>query len=67
MRPGKGRIDRGGSIIGEPSFEVTSQPQGKPRVLRSSPVKTATTPGALSASLFVMPIISACACGLRKT
>jgi len=37
--------------MGDPSFEFTSQPQGRPPICKSAPVKTATTPGAVLAFL----------------
>ena len=54
--------------IGVPSLDVISQPQGRPPIPASAtswPVKTATTPGALSASLVSIDVIRAWACGLR--
>ena len=59
----------GGSSIGEPSFELISQPQGRPPMpsaAMSSPVKTATTPAAAAAAAVSMPAIRALACGLRR-
>jgi hypothetical protein len=46
-----------------------SQPQGSPPTLAvatSSPVKIATTPGALSALSLRIVLIFACACGERR-
>ena len=59
----------GGSFIGEPSFELISQPQGRPPMpsaAKSAPVKTATTPGAAAAAFVSMPPSRALACGLRR-
>ncbi len=56
----------GGSIIGLPSFEVTSQPQERPPTCRPAPVKTAATPGAALAAAALMVPGSARAWGLRN-
>ncbi|MCY1224097.1 hypothetical protein D9M72_362420 [compost metagenome] len=59
----------GGSFIGEPSMLWISQPQGRPPTLsaaRSSPVSTAITPGAASASVLSIERMRACACGERR-
>ena len=68
-RVGPGAIRCGGSFIGDPSFDVISQPQGRPPILSlaiSGPVNTATTPGAEAAPLVLMRLSLALACGLRR-
>src|SRR6266478_1752174 len=55
----------GGSFIGEPSFELISQPQGRPPMpsaAMSAPVKIATTPRADAASFVSMLPSPAPAC-----
>src|SRR3546814_2677253 len=50
----------GGSCIGEPSLECTCQPHGSEPTCMSSPVNTASTPGAAAADVS-MRSIRACA------
>ena len=55
-------------LIGEPSLEVTAQPQIRLPTLSSTicrPVRTATTPGIASAAEESMLLTLAWACGLR--
>jgi hypothetical protein len=58
----------GPAFIGEPSLEWIIQPQIRPPMpscLTSSPVNTATTPGAFAAADTSIPSMVAWACGER--
>ena len=58
----------GGSFMVSPFLKSTCQPHGSPPTPASAnswPTNAATTPSAASAAEGSMPLIEACACGLR--
>ena len=58
-----------GSAIGEPSFDVIPQPQGRPPIpsaSASAPVSTQTTPGAAAAFEMSIEPSAAWPCGERS-
>ena len=61
---------RGGTVIGEPSGRLKIASVGMvpmSSLIRSAPVKTASTPGIPVAACVSIDLIFACACGERST